>query len=314
LPTTTDAAFYLGMLGEGLLASGLQLNRELAMGALVPLAQKLGCDVEKAAKGVIAIASSHMASLIRDLTMEQGIDAREFKLLPFGGAGPMMGTQIARELAVNEILIAPHAGNFSAWGLLGADLLRTRARTKVMALTDGAIQEANAVLSELVPLLMAEEAAGKSTLEETLIVTLDMRFSGQEHTLSVTPRQSKGRILSSASDVEALFHETYRYTYGASLDNRIDLVTIRVARRRALPVRREKYEYERVGKAGTGKYFSFAEDRRVSFTTAQRGDLEVGRRYHGPAIVYEPTTTTYVDVDFSYGVDHNGCLLLQRKG
>lgn len=313
LPTTTDAAFYLGMLGEGALASGLCLDREAAERALKSLADKLSCGMEQAAKGVIAIASSHMASLIRDLTMEQGIDAREFKLLPFGGAGPMMATQIARELGINEIVIPPHAGNFSAWGLLGADLLRTRARTKVMALTDKAIEEANAVLSDLVPLLMAEQAAGKAKLEETLTITLDMRFSGQEHTLSATPKQSQGRILSNATEIEALFHETYKQAYGATLENRIDVVTIRASRRRALPARREKYEYESVGKKGSGQYYSFAKDQRLRFMTAQRGDLVVGERYSGPAIIYEPTATTYIDADFSYGIDQNGCLLLQRR-
>ena len=313
-PTTTDAAFYLGMLGDGALASGLHLDRAVAERALQPLAQKLGFTVEQAAKGVIAIASSHMASLIRDLTMEQGLDAREFKLLPFGGAGPMMATQIARELGIKEILVPPHAGNFSAWGLLGADLLRTRARTKLMPLTEPSIAEGNAVLAELVPVLMAEKTAGRTQLQETLTVTLDMRFSGQEHTLSVTPVQANGRIVSTASEIAALFHESYKRSYGATLDNRIDIVTIRAARRRALPARREKYEYESSGQQGTGDYHSFAKDRRLPFVTVQRGDLAPGERYPGPAIVYEPTTTTYVDADFSYGIDANGCLLLQRKG
>lgn len=313
LPTTTDAAFYLGMLGEGALASGLSLDREAAERAFQPLAEKLGYTVEQAAKGVISIASSHMASLIRDLTMEQGLDAREFRLLPFGGAGPMMATQIARELGIDEIIVPPHAGNFSAWGLLGADLLRTRARTKVMPVSEKAIEEANAILAELVPVLMAEQTTRGSKLAETLTVTLDMRFSGQEHSLPVTPEQANGRIVASAAEIEALFHDIYRRTYGATLENQLDLVTVRVSRRRALPARRENYEYDRVGKIGTGDYHSFAHDRRMPFTTIQRGDLSPGQRHEGPAIIYEPTTTTYVDADFSYGIDANGCLILRRK-
>lgn len=314
LATTTDAAFYLGMLGEGELASGLRLDRGASERVLKPLAQPLGYTVEQVAKGIIAIASNHMASLIRDLTIEQGIDPREFKLLPFGGAGPMMATQIARELGISEILIPPHAGNFSAWGLLGADLLRSRARTRVMRLTPAAIDEANAVLAEIMPVLMADEAGGRSDLEETLSVTLDMRFNGQEHTLSVSPEQRGGRITSTATQIEALFHQAYIRTYGATLDGKIELVNIRASRRRSLPRRTEKYEYEGGGASREGKYFSFAADRRMTFQIVQRGDLEAGRRYPGPAIVYEPTTTTYVDSDFSYGVDASGCLSLQSRG
>lgn len=313
LPTTTDAAFFLGMLGEGMLASGLRLDREAAERALQPLARKLKYSVERVAKGVIAIAANHMASLIRDLTIEQGIDPREFKLLPFGGAGPMMATQIARELGIREILIPPHAGNFSAWGLLGADLLRSRARTRVMPLSTRAIDSANSVFAEIVPLLMIPEQVGRSDLEETLVITLDMRFAGQEHTLSVSPAHRDGRITSSVAEIESLFHAEYARSYGATLEGKIELVNVRASRRRALPRRIEKYEYQRENGSGEGVYFSFAEDRRVRFKTVHRGDLEPNRRYPGPAIVYEPTTTTYVDSDFSYGVDGSGCLSLQTK-
>jgi N-methylhydantoinase A len=313
LATTTDAAFYLGMLGEGVLASGLILDREASERALKPLAEKLGYTVEETAKGVIAIASSHMASLIRDLTIEQGIDPREFRLLPYGGAGPMMATQIARELGIGHILVPPHAGNFSAWGLLGADLLRSRAQTRVVLLSPKAIEEANAVLSEIVAILTTHEKGAKGGLEQTLAVTLDMRFVGQEHTLSVSPEQREGRVVSSAEEVGALFHEEYIRSYGATLDGRIELVNIRASRRQALPRRTEKYQYERVGTPKEAEYYSFAADRRVTFNTVHRGDLEVNRRYSGPAIVYEPTTTTYVDSDFTYGVDGSACLSLQSK-
>jgi N-methylhydantoinase A len=314
LATTTDAAFYLGMLGEGELASGLRLDRDASERVLKPLAQQLSYTVEQVAKGVIAIASNHMANLIRDLTIEQGIDPREFKLLPFGGAGPMMATQIARELGINEILIPPHAGNFSAWGLLGADLLRSRARTRVMRLSAAAIDEANSVLAEIVPLLMADDTDAKTDLEETMSVTLDMRFDGQEHTLSVTPEQHGGCITSSAAQLEQLFHETYTRTYGATLDGKIELVNIRASRRRSLPLRTEKYEYQCGGSKKQGQYFSFASERRMTFQIVQRGDLEPGERYPGPAIVCEPTTTTYVDSDFTYGADASGCLSLQARG
>ena len=222
-----------------------------------------------------------MASLIRDLTIEQGIDPREFTLLPFGGAGPMMATEIARELGIRSILIPPHAGNFSAWGLLGADLLRSRARTRVMILSPAAIAAANAILDEMVPLLMITDQVGKHDLEESLAITLDMRFAGQEHTLSVSPAHREGCISSSVAEIESLFKAEYVRSYGAALEGTIEIVNIRAARRRALPRRVERYEYRREGAWHEGTYFSFAERRRMGFKTLHRGDLEPGARYAG---------------------------------
>lgn len=311
--TTTDAAFYLGMLGGGTLASGLQLDVAAAEQALMPVAEKLGYSVEQAAKGIIAIASSHMASLIRDLTMEQGIDAREFRLLPFGGAGPMMATQIARELGISEILVPPHAGNFSAWGLLGADLLRSRARTKIMVLSEAAIARANEIIEDLTRILMEDEASDHVILDDVISATFDMRYSGQEHTLSVTPRREGDRITSDAAEIGRLFDERYRQAYGATLDGEKEIVTIRAARRRSLPRREEKFEDRGTGIVGVGEYFSFVEDRRVAFKTLNRADLQVGQRHAGPAIIYEETTTTYVDSDFTYEIYDNGCLSLKSS-
>jgi N-methylhydantoinase A len=312
--TTTDAAFYLGMLGEGALASGLRLDRDAAERVLAPLAKKLGYTIEQMARGIITIASAHMANLIRDLTMEQGIDAREFRLLPFGGAGPMMATQIARELGIPEILVPPHAGNFSAWGLLGADLLRTRARTRIMLLSDQAIHEANAILAELTRVLLEEVEGDDLALEDMLSVSVDMRYAGQEHTLPIEMAHDRGRITLGSEEIAALFRSQYEAAYGSSLDAPTELVTLRATRRRALPRRRENFERSGSMSNGAGEYFSFHHDRRVKFDTVHRSSLVAGQRYSGPAIIYEETTTTYVDADFDYELYDNGCLSLKRKG
>lgn len=311
LPTTTDAALYLGMLGDGLLASGLRLDRDAAGRALEPLAAKLGYSTERAAIGVIAIASSHMATLVRDLALEQGMDPRAFKLVPFGGAGPMLATQIARELNIDEIVVPPHAGNFSAWGLLGADLLRTQTRTKVMSLTEEAVRETNDLLSEMLPTLMRDKE--ELELVETITASLDMRYAGQEHTLGIIPDQVAGRIVSDAAEIETLFRRLYAQAYKEAPAGRIEIVNIRLSRRRTLPARQERYDYPTGSQSDGSEYYSFAEERRMLFAKVQRGTLEGDTRYRGPAIIYEPTTTTYVDADFSYGIDVHGCLILQRE-
>ena len=137
------------MLGEGKLASGLQLNKSLAEKALNSVGSQIGMSAFDAAKGILKIGSANMADAIREITIEQGIDPRELKLLAFGGAGPLMSNLIANELDIKEIIVPPYSGNFSAWGLLGADLLQMNARTKILRLSDEAISECNDILKEL---------------------------------------------------------------------------------------------------------------------------------------------------------------------
>ena len=71
-PTVTDAALVLGMLGEGVLASGLGLGREAARTAMAPLGEQLGFEVESVARGIMTIAAANMANAIREITVEQG--------------------------------------------------------------------------------------------------------------------------------------------------------------------------------------------------------------------------------------------------
>lgn len=313
LPTVTDAGYYLGMLGDGLLASGLQLDRDKAATAIAPVAQALSYGLDEAAKGIIVIVGSNMANTIRELTIEQGIDPREFKLLAFGGAGPMMGTQLARELGLREIIVPPHAGNFSAWGLLGADLLRSRARTRVMPLSDATLTDINAVLKDLFAQL-SQGADVAAALHDSFEVSLDLRFDGQEHTLTISPDHQDGRLTSTVEDLREKFRAAYLRNFGLSLNDNIQVVTVRAARRRALPRRQEVFSYPTPGgKLPEVEAFSFALNKRCAFVAHHRGDLKTGERHHGPAIIYEPTTTTYVDADFSYGIDTNGCLTLHRE-
>ena len=314
-PTVTDAAFHLGMLGEGLLASGLRLDADAAARALAPIAHRLSYSCDEAARGIITIVGHHMAGAIRELTIEQGMDPRDFKILSFGGAGPMMCTEIARELGIVEIVVPPHAGNFSAWGLLGADLLRSRARTRIMPLDEATVPTVNRIIAEMLTVLRQDCADLASELGENVEVSLDLRFDGQEHTLTIVPEHEKGRVTSPLSKLERQFREAYLRSFGVSLEDRIQVVSVRAALRRVLPRRQEKPKPvgTQIGTAGTIETFSFALARRREFKTCHRDNLPVSRRFQGPAIVYEPTTTTYVDADFTYGVDESAALILRRE-
>lgn len=227
----------------------------------------------------------------------------------------MMATQIARELNLDRIVIPPHPGNFSAWGLLGADLLRSRARTHVAVVTPDSLAAMDKVIDDLIDLLH-EDVLGQGNLHDSvaggLEVSFDMRFRGQEHTLAIKPGHDGEGLTMSADQLEQTFRDEYQRTYGGTLEAPVEVVNIRASRRRVLPRRNENYEYETSGQTEWADCYSFAKDQHVPFQHVHRGDLEEGERYQGPAIVAELTSTTYVDDDFEYGVDANACMWLER--
>ena len=109
----------------------------------------LGLSVEQLARGSMVIASAMMAGTIKTITLERGVDARESSLMMFGGAGGLFATLLASELGVRRVIVPPHPGNFSALGLLGADLVRSHARTRLLQLDDDGLAEASRTLQEL---------------------------------------------------------------------------------------------------------------------------------------------------------------------
>ena len=110
--------------------------------------------------------------------------------MPFGGAGPLFGTLLARELEIREIVVPPYAGNFSAWGLLGADLTQTAARTRIMRLSDTRDRRGQRpARRSCSPQL---ESPRRRAAIDTREVALDMRYVGQEHTLTIAvPRRRR---------------------------------------------------------------------------------------------------------------------------
>jgi N-methylhydantoinase A len=313
-PTVTDAAFYLGMLGDGRLASGLVLDRSKAEAALQRVATALDYDIALTARGIMAIVGSSMANTIREITIEGGLDPRKMTLLAFGGAGPLMATELARELDIAHIVVPPHAGNFSAWGLLGADLVQSRARTRIMRLSGYAITETNAVLEDLfASLIGGEDLTEAGTIRE---VGLDMRFAGQEHTLTVSPASVRGRLTSTLDELRATFIRDYANAFETTLDGDIEVVSIRASVRRPLPRRDEAPPTAVTDPQSERRLeaFSFAEGRSMEFAIVDRFAMPVGSKRAGPLIIVEPTTTTYVDSDFDTEIDAAGCLhLLHRR-
>ncbi|MGI9477275.1 MAG: hydantoinase/oxoprolinase family protein [Hyphomicrobiaceae bacterium] len=135
-PTVTDANLALNRLPPGASLAGgqIELDRELALAALTTLGEQVGLDEIRLADGIVRIAVARMVSAIKQISIANGHDPRDFVLLPFGGAGPMHAAAIAEELEIDRVLVPVGPGNFAAFGSLISDLRRDFAQTSTQLL------------------------------------------------------------------------------------------------------------------------------------------------------------------------------------
>jgi N-methylhydantoinase A len=310
-PAMTDAAGYLGMLGPGKLASGISLDFGKAAKAIEPVAAAINQDTEATAIGILRIAASSMANAMREVSVEQGLDPRRMVLLPFGGAGPLMATLLADELRMTKIVVPPLAGNFSAWGLLGADMVQSAARTRIMDLTAEGVAAASDILVEL--FRSVSERGEHPTRATVKSARLDLRYKGQEHWLSIEVPLEGDRIAAPAPEIEAAFTAEYLRNFGGTMTEAVEIVSIRATIRAPLPRRNQalKPAETQVGAEESVEAYSFGAKKRLSFRVVPRN--AISEPLEGPAIVTESTATLYLDAGWTASTGSHGELVLIRQ-
>jgi N-methylhydantoinase A len=315
-PTVTDAACFLGMLGKGELASNVRLDKAKAEAAIKRVATQLDMNIEQTARGIIRIACASMSETIREITIEQGNDPREMGLLAFGGAGPLLASLMAEELDITNIIVPPYAGNFSAWGLLGADLLKATARSHIMPVNEENIAHTNSILDQLFTDLESRDSSHDVDAWQKE-VAIDMRYRGQEHSLTIRPDIKGGRISNTAEQMQNAFVKAYEQSFGGSLETTTEIVSVRATLRQALPSRkyaRSDYSESKTSEVGSLKAFSFHAGEWQDFQLYERTALQSDRTYEGPAIITEQTTTIYIDSNDSFTSLEDGCLIINHSG
>ena len=316
--TVTDAALVLGMIPATQIAGDVRLVRELAEQALARLAEPLGFDsVTEVACGVIRIVAAQMADAIRSVTIERGRDPREAALVAFGGAGPLFGTVLADELGVGTVIVPPYAGNFSAVGLLGADLARSASRTRVTRLSGDGLTEAATIAEQLFEELDARGSGEpRRSIRE---VHMDIRFVGQEHTLTVPVPAPGGAVEGDPDPVAERFLDEYERTFGSILDEELEIVCVRAIATTPLdhtagPASANGDHRSPLSANGTVHAWSFTAGGLADFAVIERSQLGRDAEVEGPAIVREQTTTTYVDRGYRATVHPSGSLMISRDG
>jgi N-methylhydantoinase A len=321
-PTVTDANVILGRLSpENFLGGEMRLDRGAAEKAL---SEKLACPLnvalERAASGMLQVATSAMANTVRHVTLERGLDPRDFTLVAYGGGGPLHSASVAKELSISTIIIPNAPGHFSAVGMLMADLRRDYVQTLFERMDDFAMNELEEQFKKL-------EAEGRKALEDSGIPTdhivferaADMRYVGQEHAVAVRMPASVGNE-DARADVKRRFDEAHdlRYSHSAPEES-ADIVSLRVSAIGRL----NKPEFPRIAQGGaTPPGDARRGERAVNFdgagalaaTIYDRTKLLAGNVIHGPAIIEEVASTTVVEPGDRVTVNEYGHLIMNLRG
>ena len=318
-PTVTDANLLTGRLNpKNFLGGEMPLDLEAAEKAISEVAARFDFTPSQMALGILKIVNTNMLHALRAVTVERGHDPRDFVLVGFGGAGPVHATALARELDVPKVIIPLYPGNFSAFAMLLTDLKHDYVRTLAV---DFAVAEP----SEVESVFASMEAEGKEHLTAegvpdgsvSVLRFLDMRYVGQEHSVSV-PISAENFREELKPEIKESFDKLHQTHYGVSEpDSQAQIVNLRVTV--VGKVERPKFPKFATGKK-TVNPEALAGSRRVLLEEGTvgvecpiylRSELRAGNRFAGPAIVEEYASTTVLHEGDDATVTEHGHIVIE---
>ena len=296
-PTVTDANVVLGRLPPSLLGGEMALDADASSAAVGKIARALGLDVYQAARGILDIVNENMFGALRLVTVQKGLDPRDFALVAFGGAGPLHGNALGVLAGCFPVIVPPTPGVLSALGFLCSDAKNEFARTYIRTIDEADPGDVRAVLEAL-----GEQARswlrdeGVSEAERSVRYEADVRYlrQGYEFSLDVTsdPLADGGR--------EALherFGARHEQLYGFRLDHPVELVNLRAVGAASVT----KVGFPRFERGDPDPRDAATDETRVYFgrdfvpaLVYDRGRLRAGHVVPGPAIITQPDTTTVI--------------------
>ncbi len=300
-PTITDADVVLGYYNpNNFLGGALRLDREAALQAMRTVADPLRMGVVEAAAGATQIAEFQMAELLRQMTVQRGLDPREFVVYAYGGAGGAHAAAYARELGCQTVVIplGSIASTWSAFGIQSADILHVY-ETSELLIAPFDVERLNRIFCQL-------ESRAREQLREDQIPDdrielqrfVEMKFRLQIHRIEI-PVPGGTLTDRDMEALEATFVQTYEALYGqgsAFTEAGMEIGVVRVMARGKMDIppinpperlareafvgRREVYWREYNGHRSTAIYDGTR--------------LQPHTIIEGPAIVEMPVTTIVV--------------------
>ena len=300
-PTVTDANLVLGYLApDSRLAGDIALDADAARSAIARLGEALGLGEVATAEGIVRVANSEMARALRVVTVERGVDPRDFALMPFGGAGPMHAAALADELEMSRILCPRACGVLSALGLAASERRRDAARTVSLR---GESFSSERIADEIGGL---RDSIATGMEDAEIEVVFEMRYRGQAFELPIAGDEG-----SSPDELGERFASEHERRYGyRDPEAEVELVTIRVA----LVVPGPE---PRLAAAGGSE---LERDRREARFAGEwveaevlRGEPDAGIEAAGPCVFELPEATLVLPEGWRATVDEVGTILAERE-
>jgi N-methylhydantoinase A len=310
--TVTDANVTLGILPATLAGGSLQLDVNLARTAIErDLAQPLDLSIEQAAFGVREVANANMARAIRAVTIERGLDPRDFALLAFGGSGPVHACDLARGLGIGRVIFPRAPGVFTGMGMLAGDVEHHFLRAFPALLHELQPDAMNWVMKQLrreAKVAMAEEGYDESHVE--LHFELDMRFRGQDSELPIAVAElvtnAHSRLL------RADFLAAYRAAYGYASEDDVETVNLRL---RAVGVNKNPLDFTVLTTTAID-HLSASGQRRVYVDRLQEWQdvrwmnrSQFSGHVQGPMVLESPDSTIFIPSHASATYDRAGNII-----
>ncbi len=305
-PTVTDANVVLGRLPPSLLGGDMALDAKAAEEAVGKIGRALRLDLHQAAQGILDIVNENMFGALRLVTVQKGLDPRDFALVAFGGAGPLHGNAMAALAGCYPVIVPPTPGVLSALGFLYSDVKNEFAQTFVRNIDDIDPGQVNDILTRLgreARTWLQEEDISEQNQE--LQYEADVRYfrQGYEFSLEVDP----GSLMNGGlHDLEMRFGTAHERLYGFKLEQPVELVNLRaVGTGRVDKVEFPEFPLEDRDPSAAileqhGVYFGGNAEQTVIY---DRSKLRAGNRITGPAVVTQKDSTTVVHPGHTGEVD-----------
>ena len=303
-PTVTDANAVLGRINAESpigLKHLTRLDLPNARKAMAALGQPLGLGVEATAEAILTIVNHKMAGRTRLLSVEQGHDPRDFALVVFGGAGPLHGAAIMRDVGIATMLLPPHPGVLCALGCALADLRYDMSQTIERPLAELSADFVRDILQRQSAGGQERLAASNVAVEAVAVThTAQMSYVGQIHTLRVAV-ESSWTLARMAEAFDAVYRREYGNTLGDIPAVLVSLKTaVRGVRQKPVAIKSPPSNPRpAVPAAQRDVYFGGW----ITTPIYQRGDLAPGMTFSGPAIIEQTDTTSVVEPGMRARVD-----------
>ncbi len=305
--TVTDANLFLGrLIPEFFLGGNMELFPEKSKMLIGEFAKNLKLESQELAQGILKVANINMEKAVRVISVEKGYDPSKFTLVSFGGAGSMHAIYIAKALKIKRVMIPQNPGLLSALGLIVADFIRDYSSTimfDIKEISDNTLESVFNLLEKraLEDLIDIKEKAENIFIERYL----SMRYKGQSHELMIQFKHE---------NIRKTFEDKYKRLYGYTIkDGDIEIVNARL-RIIAYTKKPEMKTYPRYDTTKDALIFY----RKVCFEEGQlktpiydRGKLNHGSYFEGPAIVVEYSSTTVVPPGYKVFVDKYRNLIVE---